>query len=72
MNNSFKCDICDSVLQKGSLKSHNAAIHEGRKPHKCTICDANFSQKGNLNVHVASVHEEKKSFKCTICNASFA
>ena len=42
-----------------------------KKPFKCNICDASFTQKGNLNGHVASIHEGKKPFKCSICDASF-
>ena len=42
-----------------------------RKPFKCNICDASFSEKGSLNKHVASVHEGKKPFQCTICDAKF-
>jgi hypothetical protein len=47
------------------MKRHEVAIHEGKKPFNCMICDANFASRQNLNKHVASVHEGN------ICDASF-
>ena len=45
-----------------------AAVHEGKKPFKCEICEKNFANKTALTKHTATVHEEQKSFKCEICD----
>ena len=54
-----------------SLIGHIEAIHEGNKPFKCDICDAEFGHKHHLNTHVVTVHEGKKQWKCDICNTAF-
>ena len=28
---------------------HQTSVHEGKKPFKCDICDASFSEKNDLN-----------------------
>ena len=38
------------------LKIHNIAVHEGKKPHKCSICDYSFTTEGNLNNHIDTIH----------------
>ena len=50
------------------------AVHEGKKPFKCTLCNqawcnANFSKKGNLNVHIKSCNGQKHPTfqKCPLC-----
>jgi len=52
---------------KANLKSHILAVHERKKPLKCSICDARFSTRRNMKRHVASVHEKRKLYKCDIC-----
>ena len=47
------------------------SVHEGKKPFKCDICDANFTQKPNLKQHIESDNEGKKPFKCDMCDTSF-
>jgi uncharacterized Zn-finger protein len=36
------------------------SVHEGKKQHKCSICDCSFSLKGNLKAHLQLVHERNK------------
>ena len=38
----YKCVICDEVLtSKGALKTkHIAAVHDGKKPYECEICNS--------------------------------
>ena len=56
--NVAECFICKRTFSnKGNLKIHIAAVHEGKKPFKCSICDFKFSVKRNLTRHMASVHE---------------
>ena len=42
----------------GNLKKHIEAVHEGKKPHKCVICEATFTQKTSLKKHITNVHEK--------------
>ena len=49
---------------------HIIAIHEGKKPHKCSLCDSSFGVKAHLRVHIERVHEGKKSYKCLLCTLS--
>ena len=47
---------------------HIEAVHGGKKPFKCQICDQCFPQSNGLSSHVKRVHEEKK-IECGICGA---
>ena len=47
------------------------AVHEGRKPFKCDVCNSNFAHKGDVTNHRTLVHDGKRSFKCDVCNAAF-
>ena len=46
--------------KKTHLNRHITSVHEGIKPFKCNICEANFARKSHLNEYSASVHERKK------------
>ena len=48
-----KCNISDtSYTEGGSLKIHSASVHEKKKSHKCTVCDATFAQYGLSLIHI--------------------
>ena len=55
------------ALKKEQINGHIASVHEGKKPFKCNICDASFTQKGEIIGHFATVHEGKKALKGNIC-----
>ena len=55
-----------------NLKRRIESVHEGKKPFKCNICEANFSRKDGLKTHVMNIHEQKKPLKCSICEATFS
>ncbi|OZC06400.1 zinc finger, C2H2 type [Onchocerca flexuosa] len=46
-------------------------IHTGKKPYKCNVCGAKFSNFADLNRH-NSTHVLKKLFKCILCGKDFA
>ena len=58
-------------MQRSNLNSHMESVHEKKKPYKCEICDANFTEKQGMVSHTQSVHEGIKPFKCDICDATF-
>ena len=39
------------------MNSHMESVHEKKKPYKCDICDANFTEKQGMVSHIQSVHE---------------
>ena len=41
------------------MKRHVISLHEGKKDHKCSICDRSFARKDRLKEHVNIVHEGK-------------
>ena len=53
------------------LNSKNIpAVHEEKKPYKCSSCNAAFSRRCYLK-HVSGVHENIKTFQCGICLVKF-
>ena len=46
---------------KSKLKRHVSSVHEGKRPHKCDICGACFTQKSHMDGHVATVHGKKSA-----------
>jgi uncharacterized Zn-finger protein len=41
------------------MKRHVDSVHEGKKCHKCSICDRSFARKAHLDVHVNLIHDGK-------------
>ena len=57
---SFKCNTCDKKFtQRGSLKIHIAAVHDGKKPYICEICNSSFALKHRLIQHMAGKNVHK-------------
>ena len=55
--------MCDFTFSwRGNLNMHIAAIHENKKPHKCSMWDSSFSQKKSLDMHTASIHGDAKPY----------
>ena len=75
----YKCDY--NSVEDRHMKIHIQVVHEGKKPFKCTLCDASFTKKSYMVTHIASVHEGKKHieskhekkrpYKCSKCDACF-
>ena len=53
------------------MDKHISAVHEGKKPFKCSICDKSFGRKSHMELHISAVHEEKKPFECLLCKEGF-
>ena len=47
-------------------------VHEQRRDHACSQCDAAFGQAGNLRKHVRAVHEQRPKTPCAECGETFA
>ena len=45
--------------------------HTGERPHKCTHCDASFTNSSSLKAHTAR-HTGIFPFKCQVCSRKFA
>merc|ERR1711956_118788 len=61
-----------SFTQKNALKRHIDSVHEGKRPHLCTICGSSFAENRKLQIHIAAVHKKEKPFSCHLCGANFA
>ena len=49
----LNCEVCDFYTSsKNYLQTHIESVHEGKKPHKCSICKACFLQNSNLQSHI--------------------
>ena len=48
------------------------AVHEGKRPYKCSECDADFAYKQHMKTHIISVHEKRKPHLCPTCGVGFA
>jgi len=75
----FKCDLCkenfgrrDNAVcdgcgmafkSKSALKRHKSVMHDGIKPHACTICSFKAGQSHSLTVHYRGVHGLEKDVK---------
>ena len=53
------------------MNEHIITIHEGKKPHKCLICDYSASQKAHLKSHIKWIHEGYKKQKKTAFEKSY-
>ena len=54
------------------LDKDTAAVHEDKKPYKCTDCNFSFAFKESLDKHYDVIHERKKQYNCSRCPASFS
>ena len=61
----YKCDLAQILDQR------NETVHEGKKDHKCDLCDKSFSDRRNLATHVYTVHEKHRDHKCNYCGKTF-
>ena len=55
------------------MKRHIESVHEGKKFHKCDVCEKRYLDKYDLTRHVKTVHEGKigKSKECPFCHVYF-
>ena len=51
------------------MKRHILAAQNGKKPHKCTICETSFSLKINLQRHLLEVHEGQNHINVPLVKA---
>ena len=58
--------ICGKSMKNYYLSTHVKTVHDGRKDHKCDLCEKSFSQAGHLSKHIKFVHEGI-GYTCDIC-----
>ena len=46
--------------QKGTLSTHEKAIHLNQKDHKCEVCGKSFGDKQYLSKHAKTIHLKEK------------
>jgi uncharacterized Zn-finger protein len=47
-------------------------VHDGKRPHKCIVCQAAFASSQSLKQHFIIKHDDSRAEKCEICEASCA
>ena len=61
---SAKCHICNATFtRENTLKTHIAAVHEGKKPFQCHLCGRAVSRKFALGSHFAKHHPGLRLFR---------
>jgi len=65
-NNSLVMSVVINLQQNQALKAHIMEIHKGKRPYKCTKCEATFNYKNAMTRHIANIHDGKKPFKCDV------
>ena len=55
----IKCDICEKMFNKSSLKRHVEENHSRIKNIDCGFCCKAFYSQNNLNRHIQTVHKNK-------------
>ena len=69
-NDELDCD--NSYDRQNKLKTQIKTVHEGIKPHQCSICESRFKSKQGMTNHISTVHEGKKPYKCSSCDKSYS
>ena len=67
-------DESDFENSDDSFKVHTKPKKRRKRKHKCTICDATFTEKRNLIAHVQIIHDGKKlpkKYECLICSSKY-
>jgi hypothetical protein len=60
----FECPHCNKTYtRKGILNAH-IATHTGLKPHKCSVCGAEFIRSNDMRVHFRAKHGKTEPFIC--------
>ncbi|KAK5644827.1 hypothetical protein RI129_006127 [Pyrocoelia pectoralis] len=66
---SFKCQLCDQVLDKMSLYRKHMQMHRDMKKYKCEKCSCSYNVEENLKLHMA-LHAKSEP-TCPICDKKF-
>lgn len=72
-SSSSQCSQCGKVLyDRHCLRRHEAAVHQGLRPHPCPHCSRGFAGRTDLAAHISSVHQRNKSFVCEVCGTALS
>lgn len=63
------CEICGKSINVSGVLAHRL-MHQGIKPHKCTVCSRSFRTKQDLKLHNV-MHTNIRQYICDICDKSF-
>uniref|UniRef100_A0A1Y1JYE7 C2H2-type domain-containing protein n=1 Tax=Photinus pyralis TaxID=7054 RepID=A0A1Y1JYE7_PHOPY len=66
---SFKCQLCDEVLEKMSTYRKHMQMHRDTKKYKCEKCSCSYNVEDNFKLHMA-LHEQSQP-TCPICDKKF-
>lgn len=64
-----KCEICEAIMEKRSLRGHKLQTHFGNTgAFKCIVCAKSFSLAHMLTDHLKKVHIAYEYMECSHCH----
>ncbi|XP_058830509.1 zinc finger protein 93-like [Topomyia yanbarensis] len=66
-----QCDMCDTWVNKGNMKSHMSTVHSGMNTAvTCDVCNQVYPNRKSMVTHKWRVHVQEK-FQCEYCDKTF-
>jgi len=63
-------DVKDVMKREPVNQTVKNKVHEGKKPHVCSICGSSFTKAYRLKLHISTAHEGN-AVSCSVCEKIF-